>query len=185
MGAKLSFWDEAGISQRATVRRTWAPRGRRPIIKSTGSWRSRSTAGIITCTPRGRNPKLFLRIFKHAVKHPDIIKGVQEWRRHVKGKVILLWDGLTPHTAKETKLFLKSQRHWLIVKRFPAYAPELNPVEYLWSAAKAKDLAGLYVDAIDNLDAHIRNSKRRCQRRPNLLTGFLKRSGLFAKELST
>lgn len=167
------------------MRRTWAPKGWTPLIVSAGSWRSRSVIGIITCTPKGRRPKLFLRIFPHAIKHPDVIRCLKEFRRHVRGRIILLWDGLTPHRARNTRIFLKTQRHWLNVYRFPAYAPELNPPEYLFSASKSRDLAGLYVDTIDDIDVHIKNSKRRFQRHPNLLTGFLKESTLFKKELST
>lgn len=185
MGAILAFWDESGISQRATVRRTWAPKGRTPVILSTGSWRSRSIIGIITCRPNGRRPKLFLRIFPHTIKHPDVIRCLKEFRRHARGRVLLLWDGLTPHQARNTRIFLKAQRHWLHVYRFPAYAPELNPPEYLFSASKSHDLAGLYAGDIDDIDAHIKSSKRRFQRQPNLLTGFLKKSTLFEKELST
>lgn len=99
--------------------------------------------------------------------------------------MILVWDGLTPHQAKATKTYIRSQKHWLTVKRFPSYAPELNPLEYLWSSSKTKDLAGLYVNAIDDMDIRIKNSKRKHQRNPTLLTGFLKASGLFTKELST
>ena len=185
MGAILAFWDESGITQRATVRRTWAPKGQTPVITTSGSWRSRSIIGIITCTSHARKPKLFLRIFPHAIRHPDVIRALKEFRRHVRGRVILLWDGLTPHRARRTKEFLKAQRHWLTAYRFPPYAPELNPPEYLFSASKSKDLAGLYVGTIDDIDAHIKSSKRRFQRHPNLLTGFLKESTLFGKELST
>jgi transposase len=40
------------------------------------------------------------------------------------------------------------QQDWLTVERFPAYAPELNPVEYLWSSVKGKDVANLCSDAL-------------------------------------
>jgi transposase len=137
------------------------------------------------CTAHARNPKLFLRTFKHSIKYPDVIRTLKELRRHVKGRLILVWDGLRSHWAAETKAYVKTQHHWLMVRRFPSYAPALNPVEYLWSASKSKDLAGLYVDIIDDMDVHIKNSKRRFQRRPDLLAGFLKAAGLFENELST
>jgi transposase len=38
---------------------------------------------------------------------------------------------------------LNTQRHWLVVERLPAYAPELNPVEGLWSWLKGSQLANL------------------------------------------
>lgn len=128
---------------------------------------------------------MFLRIFPHAIRHPDVIRCLKEFRRHLKGRVLLLWDGLTPHHARKTKEFVRSQRHWLKAYRFPAYAPELNPPEYLFSSSKSRDLAGLYLGTIDDIDARIKSSKRRFQRNPNLLTGFLKESTLFEKELST
>lgn len=158
--------------------------GQTPIIKTAGSWRSRTVSGIITCTVKGRKPKLFLRIHKHNIKAPDVIRTLKEFRRHVKGrKVFLIWDSLTAHKAKITAEFIKTQKSWLKAYRFPSYAPELNPVEYLWSSGKAKDLAHLYVDTINDLDIHIRRYKRRIQRRPDRLTGFLKKSTLFKNEL--
>lgn len=181
----MIFWDESGISQKPTVRRTWSPKGKTPVITSTGSWRSRSVIGIIISTPCGRKPKLFLRIFKHSIKYPDVIRTIKEFHRHIKRKkVFLIWDGLSSHWAKDTIDFIDSQK-WLKVFRFPCYAPELNPLEYLWSVGKGKDLAHLYVNPIDELDIHIRRYKRRIQRRPDLLTSFLKKSSLFNKELSS
>jgi hypothetical protein len=38
---------------------------------------------------------------------------------------------------------LDSQRNWLTVERLPAYAPELNAVEYLWANLKDVELANL------------------------------------------
>lgn len=128
---------------------------------------------------------MFLRIFKHSIKYPDTIRCLKEFRRHLEGLVILLWDGLPAHRAKKTKQFIKEQKQWLRVYRFPPYAPELNPVEYLWSASKSKDLAGLYAGTINDIDAHIKNSKRRFQRHPDILISFLKKSKLFKGELST
>lgn len=184
LNAILGFWDESGISERPTVRRTWAPRGQTPVISSTGSWKSRSLIGIISCTSRGRKPKLFLRIHARTIRSREVTHAVKELRRHLRGIIFLLWDGLKTHTSKETRAFLKTQRHWLRIYRFPAYAPELNPTEYLWSVGKNKDLVHLHVDTVNDLDTHIRRYKRRISSRPDLLTGFLKRSTLFKKELS-
>lgn len=181
----LGFWDESGISLRPVIRRTWAPKGQTPVICTTGSWKKRSVIGIITCTPLATQPKLYLRIFKGTVGSKEIIRSFKGLRRHLKGnKMILLWDRLPAHRSDEVKDFLKTQREWLEVKKFPAYAPELNPLDYLWSPMKTRDLANLYLEAIDDIDSCIRKSARRIQRRPDLITGFLKASKLFEKELS-
>lgn len=177
--ALIGFLDESGISEKPTVRRTWAPKGHTPIIRSTGSWKTRSVVGVITSTPNGYRPKLYLRIFKTTIHAAEVIRFIKELRYHVKRKVILLWDGLPAHRAKTVRNFLKTQTHWLETKRFPAYAPELNPVEYAWSSGKTKDLANFCPDTLDILDNQIRRSKRRLRRRPDILKGFLRKSTLF------
>lgn len=141
--------------------------------------------GVIVCTASGRHPKLFMRIFKDAINADKVIRFFKELRRHVKGKIILVWDRLPAHRSKKVQIFLDTQKHWLTVEWLPGYAPELNPVEYMWSAAKAKDWANLSVDTVLDVDTHIRKAARRIRRQPELMASFLKASTLFEKELST
>jgi transposase len=64
-----------------------------------------------------------------------------ELRKFLGGeKATLLWGGLPAHRSRTTRAWLATQRHWLVVERLPAYAPELNPVEGLWSSLKAVEL---------------------------------------------
>jgi DDE superfamily endonuclease len=51
-------------------------------------------------------------------------------------KATLLWDGLPAHRSLAMAAWLRRQRSWLVVERLPGYAPELNPVEALWSNLK-------------------------------------------------
>lgn len=92
---------------------------------------------------------------------------------------MLLWDGLPAHRGRRVRDVLRGQKVWLRVERFPAYAPELNPVEYLWSSSKRKDLANRCPTDIREMDAALRQSARRLRRHPAVLRGFLKASGLF------
>ena len=179
MGAKLGFWDESGISDRPTVRRSWAPKGKTPVIRSTGSWKTYALVGVLTCTPRGGNPKAYLRMFSRSVHADEVIQSIKHLRRHVRGKLILLWDGLAAHRAKVTEAFLKTQRHWLTVRRLPPYAPELNPVEYGWSSGKRRELANFSPDRKEAMRKQVRKCARRFQRHPETLKGFLRASGLF------
>ncbi|WP_235034748.1 transposase [Streptomyces sp. SLBN-115] len=41
-----------------------------------------------------------------------------------------------------------AEQDWLTLERLPAYAPELNPVELLWSSLKKRELANLASDHI-------------------------------------
>lgn len=182
-GAKLraliGFLDESGISDRPTVRKTWAPRGKTPLIKSAGGWKVRSITGSIICTPLGKKPKLYLRIASGTVRHPEFIRFLKHLRHHVHRRLILLVDRLSVHKSKAVQKFARSQQRWLSLEWFPAYAPELNPVEYLWSASKRKDFANTCSKTMPELDGRIHKSVRRIRRKPNILAGFLKASKLF------
>lgn len=108
------------------------------------------------------------------------MKYLKELKKHLKGrKLLLFWDGLPAHWSKLIKAFLKTQKNWLKVKRLPAYAPELNPPEYLWSAMKARDVGNLRPDGLSAVGKAVRGGYRRIRRQPDLLIGFLKASKLF------
>jgi transposase len=61
-----------------------------------------------------------------------------------------VWDGLPAHRSKLMRAWLGRQRSWLVVEPLPAYAPELNPVEPLWSDLKGVELANLAGDSLDD-----------------------------------
>lgn len=162
------------------VRRTWGLRGQTPVIESTGSWRTLSLAATLICTPAGRKPKLFLKVVPGPVRSEDILRYVKELKRHHPAKkLLLIWDGLPAHRSKVVKEFLQKQSFWLKVVRFPAYAPELNPPEYLWSAMKTADLANLPSKGLSHMHKAVIRSRNRIRRDKELLKGFLKASGLY------
>jgi transposase len=128
----------------------------------------------------GQKPKLFLKSQPGTVNATAIIKYLKELKKHLKGRRLLLfWDGLPAHRAKIVQQFLKTQTSWLKVARLPAYAPELNPPEYLWSAMKAKDVGNLRPEGLSAVSRAVRKGCRRIRKQPNLLMGFLKASELF------
>ena len=45
--------------------------------------------------------------------------------------------GCPPHRSNKMRAFVASQRHWLVVERLPAYAPELNPAAPMGQATVA------------------------------------------------
>jgi putative transposase len=67
---------------------------------------------------------------------------------------------------------IAARHRWLTVVQLPAYAPDLNPVEGLWSTMKSS-LGNLAVNGVDHLAAIIRNRPKRVQYRPDLILGFL------------
>ena len=66
---------------------------------------------------------------------------------------------------------------WLTVYQLPAYAPELNPVEAVWSHLK-RSLANLAKRNLSQLAALVKTRLKRMQYRPGLIDGFLAKTGL-------
>jgi transposase len=85
--------------------------------------------------------------------------------------LVLVWDGLNTHTSRAMRELIAA-RPWLTVFQLPAYAPELNPVEPVWSNLK-RSLANLVKQDIGELTALVKTRLRRMQYRPSFLDGFL------------
>ena len=93
-------------------------------------------------------------------------------------RVVLIWDGLSSHWSTKMRAFLDSQRDWLRAERLPAYAPELNPVEYLWANLKDLELANRPTSTLAEVaDATEAGIQRVCDS-DRLVVGFLAHTGL-------
>ncbi len=65
-----------------------------------------------------------------------------------------------------------------MVERLPAYAPELNPVEGLWSSLKAVELANLTSPTLAEVIDQTHRGIERVRRTPQLASSFLPQAGL-------
>lgn len=177
--ATLVFLDESGFSQHPSVRRTWAPRGQTPVLHLPLNWKRLSAFGALSATPGGRKVRLFLSLLNGSVNSERVVAFLHNLRRHIRGKVILLWDRLPAHRSARTQQVIESQSQWLRVEFLPAYAPELNPVEWVWAYLSATDLANYCADTLDELARQVKKGARRLRRKHKHGRLFLKKSGLF------
>ncbi len=51
--------------------------------------------------------------------------------RHIRGKLLIVWDGLAARRSGAVWDFVRQQRERIWIEFLPGYVPELNPVEYL------------------------------------------------------
>ncbi|CAN3985910.1 Transposase [Kitasatospora purpeofusca] len=102
-----------------------------------------------------------------SVSEHDYIGLIDGVPHPAKAPIVLVWDRLNTHVSRATPE-LVAARVWLTVHILPAYAPDLNPVEWLWAHVK-RALANLSSVAVDRLEALVRN---RLQYRPDSLNGF-------------
>ena len=126
----FGFLDETGFSDRAIARYTWAKRGKTPVIPSKGGWKTRTVIGTLLCKANGERPRLVFTLQKKSVRAFHVVRYLDKLKKHFRGKKLTLFmDGLPAHRAKVVKQWIKENQSWLEVHRFPAYAPEYNPIE--------------------------------------------------------
>jgi transposase len=177
-GATIVFIDESGFSERPSIQRSWAPRGQTPVLRHRfGHWQNLSAIGGVAYSPAGRRTRFFLMLVREAVRSQHIIRFLKLLHQHLPGPIIVIWDGINPHRSVATRRFAEEQA-WLTVVRLPAYAPELNPVEGVWSWFKRTVVGNFCPDGHDLLGRILRLARRRLTRRRPLLLGFLHKSGL-------
>jgi transposase len=113
------------------------------------------------------------------VNSESIISFLCALHKEMPGRIVLLWDGYSSHKSKLVKEHIAAQKDWLTVEKFPAYAPELNPVEYLHSALKTKDVRGFCADHVAEIADRLELAAERIGNNEQIMRGFLKASSLF------
>jgi DDE superfamily endonuclease len=177
--AWIVFEDESGFSLTPPVRQTWAPRGCTPVLRHRFNWKRVSAAAAVCYRWDGQRARLYFHTRSGAYNDNALIDFVGELRCHFRGdRVVLLWDGLASHWSRAMRAFLDTQRSWLAVERMPAYAPELNPVEGVWSNLKGGPLANRAEETIEATMRIAEGGIRAVRRDQQLLFGFLAQTGL-------
>ena len=82
--------------------------------------------------PRRNRLALCARFHRDNIAGVEVVAFLRQLLRQIRGPIELVWDGGTIHRRRMAGDFL--QRHPRIqTHRFPAYAPEINPDEYVWA----------------------------------------------------
>ena len=122
--------------------------------------------------------ELLLPPVSGSVHSPQIIEFLSHLLRHIPGKLLIVWDGLPGHRSVRYGSSSSTEgRLWL--EYLPGYAPELNPVEYLWSHWKQHELPNFCPTTFGQLSDSARQALRRMRRRPTLVCAFWEQAELF------
>jgi len=157
LGAHLVFADESGFLLAPLVVRTWAPQGSTPLVRHRQGRRDKiSVISGISVSPRRQRLGLYYLLYFDNIGQEEVCLFLRELLRHLRGPVILLLDNSSTHHGEPLARLLRRHPR-LRIEHFPAYAPELNPDEGVWSLAK-RDLAnGCPLDAQELMDTVIRS----------------------------
>jgi DDE superfamily endonuclease len=115
-GRTVVWVDESGFYLLPGLVRTYAPRGRTPILRLP---LSRDHLAVISgITPAGR---LLMMVRERAYKSPDVVRFLKHLLRHIPGKLLVIW------TARRSTAASRSRTSW----------PRAGPSASAWSGSPA------------------------------------------------
>ena len=160
------------------VRRTWSPCGKTPVLKhKTRSHKKVSAIGGVSVRYSGRSPKIMFRLLAGRNAGSDeFVAFLGQLKQNIRGKIIVIWDRLPAHRSKKLKKWLKRRGKRVHLEFFPPYAPELNPVEYLWSCLKFGNLSNFCPTDLEHLYKETKSSICKIRKRPDLIRSFIDHS---------
>jgi hypothetical protein len=143
------------------------------------NWKKASMAAALCYGVRGGGAQLCFHVQAGSYDTDALIGVLGQLQSFLGGeKATLLWDGLSAHRSTAMRAWLNTQRHWLVTQQLPAYAPDLNPVEALWSCLKAVELANLTGPTLAEVIAQAHQGIERIRGTPHLAYSFLWHAGL-------
>jgi transposase len=150
------------------VRRTWAPRGDTPRQDRWERHDRLSGISALTVSPQRRHLDLYFALQERNFRAPDIETFVAELLEHFPHGIILVLDRWRVHVSAVDQL-LRRFPHRLGIEWLPAYAPELNPDEQVWTRTKYMDLANFCPDNLTELAQAVRDSLAHTKAHQSLL----------------
>lgn len=123
----------------------------------------------------------YFRLYPGSVKSPQVVEFLQALVRHIDRPLLIVWDRLAAHRSRLVRDHVASLKGWIHLEYLPPYAPELNPVEYIWGYWKQHELPNVAPKDYWHLSERARRTLRRMRRRPLLITAFWKQSSLWSE----
>ncbi len=166
--AMLYFQDESGVSLTPVMGKTWAPKGKTPVVKVTGA-----RGGLCVTSAISPAGKMVFRIEKEKVnakKHIEFLEQIM--KQHPRRKIIVIEDRAPAHRAKKVQEFIQKHKKRLAVYFIPSYAPELNPDEHVWEYLKAYQLKAHQAKTTEELKGLVKRKMQGIQRRKGLVNSF-------------
>jgi transposase len=168
----LVFVDESGLSERPSVVRTWARKGQTPQLVFSHAWGKLSVIAGITWWA------FYFRLFRGSIRSRQAVEFLGHLRRQIRRPLLIVWDGLAVHRSRKVRDYVERSGGQIVLARLPAYAPELNPSEYIWGHLKRHALANFCPKDIPHLSREARRQLRRSQRRTPLIRAFWQQAEL-------
>jgi transposase len=179
-GAHLVFLDESGFMLTPSVRRTWGPKGKTPILDAWDRRDRISAISSISVSPYNRRLNLHFDLLGENVNvhATDIVEYLRRLKAQVRAPLTILWDGSTLHDKSKLVRSFLAEHPEIKTERLPAYAPELNPDELVWAWTKYGRLGNLAAANADWLRDYLITEFTYMREHPELLASCIEKTNL-------
>ncbi len=160
------------MSQKPHRCRSWAPRGQTPLLE----FHFNGDKLSVSAAPTRRN--FYFRLDPGAIGELEVIDFLQVLVRHIKQPLLIVWDRLPAPRGRLVREFIELSEGHIVTEYLPPYAPELNPVEYIWAYWKQHEPPNVCPKDYWELDQRARKARCRMRRKPRLIAAFWKQSSL-------
>jgi len=121
----------------------------------------------------------YFRLFPGTIRSAQVVLFLKALGTQLRQRLLIVWDGLRAHHSRLVRDYVDSTLGHLQLAFLPAYAPELNPVEYLWAWLKRHALANYCPANLHLLGKTARSKLRSAQRRTAIIAACWKQAELF------
>lgn len=128
---EISFGDEAGFRSTERGGKTWAKRGKTPVVRVTGK-----RFGINAISAVSTKGSLRFMLYEGTFTAATFILFLKRILEGHHRKITLIVDGHSTHKTKAVCDFVASTNGRLRLYILPGYSPELNPDEQVWHSTK-------------------------------------------------
>ncbi len=169
LGATVYFGDESSIRSDYHTGTTWAPKGKTPVVRTTGARFSVNMIAAISA--RG-----VIRFMTYkGTMNADLLKDfLSRLLKDSDGPVFLVLDGHPVHRSADVRKYVESTEGKLRLFFLPGYSPELNPVEQTWNFTKRHNIGKRTIKGPDHLKRLAIGALRKLQKLPEIIRGFFR-----------
>jgi transposase len=169
MRAAIYWGDESGISNQDQIGRSYAPKGRTPVMPRTARRIARSMISAVS----NRGLMRFM-LYEGGLNADRFIAFLRRLIKDAGQKVVLIVDNLKVHKAGKVMAWIKSHAHEIELCYLPSYAPDHNPSEYLNNDLKQQLRQQPQSSSEQELIERTRSVLRAIQRSPDRIRAYFR-----------
>jgi transposase len=170
----LVFEDESGFYLLPGLVRTYAPKGRTPVIREKQTREHLSVMGGMT--PQG---KVYTLVRRKSLNGLHCIELLEHLRAVTGSRILVIWDGSPIHRRVAVKEFVEQSKGKVMVEQLPGYAPDLNPWdEGGWHHLKNVEMRNLVTHDLEELHEQFHLAVDRLRQKPRMVRSFFAQAGL-------